>query len=97
MQNLKKMLKNKMLLAVATILVIVVFAVVVNQILVVKKAHSTFDNYYAFRGCVQLLSTTTDSGTCRTGSGQIIKIVEVGNRWYLNGDLPVCWLNRFCF
>jgi hypothetical protein len=69
----------------------------INQWLYLDKAHSTFEDYYAFRGCVQLISTTTDSGMCRDDSGEIIKIVKYQNEWYLDGDLPwACW-SGICF
>ena len=58
--------------------------------LYLQKAHSSFDNYYAFRGCEKLLSRTATDGTCVTHSGQTIRIVESQGRWYLDGDLPAC-------
>ena len=51
-------------------------------------AHSTFQNYYDFRGCVQLLERTDTYGICKTSSGQTIKIVLYDGRWFLDGDLP---------
>jgi len=90
------MLKTrKSKIIVLAILVIIVIAVVIaatNQVIYLRKAHSTFDNYYAFRGCAQLLDKTDTYGTCETNSGQTIKIVEFNNRWYLDGDLPSCWM-----
>ncbi len=56
-----------------------------------RKAHSTFENYYAFRGCAQLLEKNDAYGTCKISSGQVIKIVKYNSRWYLDGDLPTCW------
>ncbi len=53
-----------------------------------NRAHSTFENYYAFRGCKRLLTKTSESGSCITKSGQTIKIVMFNSRWYLDGDLP---------
>lgn len=38
-----------------------------------------------------MISTTTDSGICKIPSGQIIKIVEINNKWYLDGDGPGIW------
>lgn len=55
-------------------------------------AHASFDNYYAFRGCTQLLSRNDTSGTCKTSDGETIEIVSHQGRWYLNGDLPGCFL-----
>ena len=54
-----------------------------------NKAHSTFDNYYSFRGCVELINKTNDYGFCKIDSGQIIKIVKYKEKWYLDGDLPI--------
>jgi hypothetical protein len=68
---------------------------VIHEKLLLTKAHSSFENYYAFRGCAQLVSRTADSGTCLLNSGQTIKIVKFNNKWYLDGDLPLCWRN-FC-
>jgi len=51
-------------------------------------AHSTFENYYKFRGCTELLERTDTYGLCKTGSGQTIKIVKYQGRWFLDGDLP---------
>ena len=67
-----------------------------NYFAYLRKAHSTFDNYYAFRGCTQLLEKTVAYGTCKTSLGKVIKIVKYDNRWYLDGDLPARFLN-ICF
>jgi len=66
-------------------------AFALNQFFILQKAHSTFDNYYAFRGCAQLISTTTTSGVCKTSSGDTITIVEINGKWYLQGDGPGVW------
>ena len=66
-------------------------ALAVEQYFVLQKAHSTFDNYYAFRGCTELISTTTTSGVCKTGSGDTITIVLINGKWYLQGDGPGVW------
>jgi len=65
-------------------------AVAGQQAVVPRKAHSTFENYYAFRGCAQLVERTSDYGVCRLASGKAVKIVRFRGRWYLDGDLPVC-------
>lgn len=64
------------------------------QVLYLSKAHSTFKNYYAFRGCTSLVTKTNDYGICKTSGGQTIKIVKFKNKWYLDGDLPCGFL---CF
>ncbi|MDR3571985.1 MAG: hypothetical protein P4L81_07440 [Candidatus Pacebacteria bacterium] len=77
-----------------------IFAVLVLlyawQFATLQKAHSTFDNYAAFRGCEQITSHTDTQGTCTLASGQSIKMVQVGGRWYLDGDLPTC-IGNVCF
>ena len=85
--NFKKYftLRNVILLG-ALILVMVVFAV--YQIYTLNLAHSTFDNYYKFRGCVQLIEKTDTYGICKLQSGKIIKLVKINNKWYLDGDGP---------
>jgi hypothetical protein len=70
------------------ILIVAAGGLVLEQFLFLQKAHSTFDNYYTFRGCTQLLSTTTNSGVCKTLSGDTITIVEINGKWYLQGDGP---------
>jgi len=76
----------------ALVVIIVVFAI--WQVTLLNKAHSTFENYYNFRGCTQLLDKTDVSGTCLTKSGEAIKIVKFNDKWYLDGDLPCGFL---CF
>lgn len=78
------------------ILLIVLFDVgtysTANYFAYLREAHRTFENYYAFRGCVQLVEKTDTYATCKLTSGKIIKIVKYNNRWYLDGDLPICWM-----
>ena len=78
---------------VAIILLVIIFG---WQFSLLEKAHSTFDNYAAFRGCAQITSQSDTSGTCTLPSGETIKIVKFHGKWYLDGDLPACWLD-FCF
>lgn len=89
-------MKNKWVVFGVLIAIIVIVALGINQILILRNAHSTFDNYYAFRGCTRLISQTDNYGTCELASGKIIKIVKFRDKWYLEGDLPSCWSN-FCF
>lgn len=65
-----------------------------KQIKLLHEAHSTFNNYYAFRGCTKLLKRTDTYGICKTYQEQIIKIIKYNNKWYLDGDLPCGFL---CF
>jgi len=89
--NLKK---RNLLIIIFISVVAVVFVFVIYWVLFLEKAHSTFENYYNFRGCVQLLSKTENYGFCKTASGGIIKIVKFQGKWYLDGDLPCGFL---CF
>lgn len=82
-------------MAIAGLALIIVIAVGVSQVRTVRKAHSSFENYYAFRGCVQLIKRAPDYAICKTASGQTIKIVLYRGKWYLNNDLPTCLFN-FC-
>ncbi len=85
------MLQKKKILSVVALGVILLSVLVLDQYFVLKKAHSSFDNYYAFRGCTQLLTKTPDYATCQIKSGQVIKIVKFNSAWYLDGDLPGQW------
>lgn len=76
------------------ILLIIIFAG--SWWLYLRKAHSTFENYYAFRGCAQLLEKTDDYGVCKLDSGEVIKIVKFKEKWYLDGDLPWACMGRLC-
>lgn len=89
--NMIKSRINRLILIALAIAVIMFFSFSAFWILYLKKAHSSFENYYAFRGCVQLLEKTPDYGTCKISSGQIIKIVKINNQWYLDGDGPGIW------
>ena len=76
-------------ICVTIILLIIILSLGIYWIITLRTAHSTFDNYYNFRGCEQLINKTNDYGFCKTYSGQTIKIVKYNNKWYLDGDLPV--------
>jgi hypothetical protein len=81
-------------------IVLVIAAILVfmmSQWLYLRKAHSTFENYYTFRGCTKLLEKTENEGTCKLASGSVIKIVKFDNKWYLDGDLPWACLGKICF
>jgi hypothetical protein len=84
--------KNLIKVAIAIIVSIAIFGT--YQVVMLEKAHNTFENYYAFRGCTELLEKTDNYGTCKIASGQIIKIVKFEKKWYLDGDLPCGFL---CF
>jgi len=93
-----RILRETLFIIVFVVIFIAVAGVIVfsvSQFYALQKAHSTFDNYYAFRGCVKLIDKTDTYGDCQLNSGEIIKLVEFRGKWYLNGDLPLCWRN-FC-
>lgn len=85
----------KAIIACIVVLAIAGSVFTVWQLRLLNTAHSTFKNYYAFRGCTKLLDRTDTYGTCVTKSGQTIKIVKYEDRWFLDGDLPcrtgICW------
>lgn len=85
---LNKLLQHKLLITALGAAIILLGAIVVLQLHTLNKAHSTFDNYYTFRGCTQLLKRTSTYGICKTGSGKVITIVLYHGKWYLQGDLP---------
>lgn len=89
-----KIKKYKNLIMFTISLILIIFILAIYQIIILRKAHSTFDNYYSFRNCVKLIDRTNDYGTCETTSGKTIKIVKFDNRWFLDGDLPCGFL---CF
>jgi hypothetical protein len=89
-----KIIKYKIPIIIIVLIGLLIFLFGIYQILFLKKAHSTFENYYAFRGCIQLVKKTQDYGLCKINTGKIIKIVKFQNNWYLDGDLPCGFL---CF
>jgi hypothetical protein len=52
-----------------------------------RMAHSSFDNYYKFRGCSQLIEKTDLYAVCKLPNGDTIKLVHVKDKWFLDGDL----------
>jgi hypothetical protein len=91
------MFKNKILWGVIACLVLVGGALALYQNHQLDIAHSTFENYYAFRGCQTLVDRTDTYGDCKLADGSTIKIVKYNNEWYLDGDLPwACITKSFC-
>lgn len=86
---MKFLKKNKQIVIPILLIGVLTLIFAVYQVLYLRKAHSTFENYYAFRGCVKLLKRTSDYGLCKISSGQTIKIVKFQGRWFLDGDLPL--------
>jgi len=79
---------SKILIVVILLLLIVLAFLAIYQVNKLQVAHSTFENYYNFRGCNELINKTEAYGFCYTNSGQTIEIVKYNGKWYLNGDLP---------
>ncbi|MCX6808780.1 MAG: hypothetical protein NTW50_03895 [Candidatus Berkelbacteria bacterium] len=82
------MKQNHSKLKIIIILFVILFCLCGYWVLYLRKAHSTFENYYKFRGCTELLKQAEDYGLCKISSGQTIKIVKYQGKWFLDGDLP---------
>lgn len=82
-------MKTKKKIWVAVIIAaIIIVGLGIWYVFYLKKAHSTFDNYYTFRGCKELILKTDEYGTCKIKDGSTIKIVKYNGKWFLDGDLP---------
>jgi hypothetical protein len=79
---------RKYLIVIAAGIIVLLAFVGITQFITVNKAHSSFDNYYKFRGCTKLISRSDTEATCQLSNGSTIKIVKYHNKWYLDGDLP---------
>ncbi len=55
------------------------------------QAHSSFERYYAFRGCKELVTKTDSDATCKLASGKMIRLVKIDIRWFLENDGPGIW------
>jgi len=78
----------KTLLILLAIIFMILIGIAIYWVLYLNYAHSSFENYYNFRGCVSLINKTVDYGYCRLKSGDVIKLVKYQGRWFLDGDLP---------
>lgn len=85
---------KKNLIIIASLIFVLAIFFGVYQAQMLAKAHNTFENYYSFRGCEKLISRTDTEGVCQLKSGEMIKIVKVDKRWFLDGDLTCGF---FCF
>jgi hypothetical protein len=85
------MFKNKTLWGSIVVLVLIGGAFLGYQVYQTHLAHTTFERYYAFRGCVQLIDKTDTYGDCKLANGSTIKIVLINGKWYLDGDGPGVW------
>ena len=77
--------------------VIALAVLMIWQFVILQKAHSSFANYAAFRGCATITSQTDASGTCALANGKTITIVNFNGRWFLEGDLPWGCFGSFCY
>jgi hypothetical protein len=84
-----RILKNKIFIGIVVCLVFAGGIFALHENTKINLAHSTFENYYAFRGCTQLIDRTDTYGDCKLSNGQTIKIVLYKGAWYLDGDLPM--------
>jgi hypothetical protein len=89
----KKLSLNKILTSVVIIIIISIIILGLCWVNYLKITHSSFENYYKFRNCIQLIEKTDTYGICKISSGKIIKIVKYQDKWYLDGDLPSSGLN----
>ena len=85
------MARRTTLWGVGLLLVVVGGMCVAYQVYATRLAHTTFERYYAFRGCVQLVDRTDTYGDCKLANGQTIKLVLIDGAWYLDGDGPGIW------
>lgn len=78
-------------------IVLVLGACALYQWHYLRVAHSSFEQYYAFRGCKTLVDRTDTYGDCTLADGTSIKIVKYHDKWYLDGDLPwACITKDLC-
>ena len=61
-----------------------------NISLVSQKPMTTDELSHVFLSMLHLL------GYSAISSGNVIKIVKYENKWYLDGDLPMCWFFGIC-
>jgi hypothetical protein len=85
-QQYMEYIKHHRWAQVVAVLVVAVVAVGIWQFFVLRKAHSSFANYAAFRGCATITGQSATSGTCTLGNGQSITMVERNGKWFLQGD-----------
>ncbi|HVY54298.1 MAG TPA: hypothetical protein VHC46_00925 [Thermodesulfobacteriota bacterium] len=64
---------------------------VTYQVYRTNLAHTTFERYYAFRECTELIDRTDTYGDCKLSDGSVIKLVLINGKWYLDGDGPGVW------
>lgn len=80
--------KYNVFLTVALSVFIIFLVFCIWKVLYLRRMHSTFENYYKFRGCRELIEKNDVSAVCRLSDDKLIKIVKYKDRWFLDGDLP---------
>ncbi len=95
-QQYMEYIKNHRWIQIVLAILAVLFIVCVWQFATLRIAHSSFDNYAAFRGCEHVTNQTDTSGTCTLANGQSITMVQYRGKWYLQGDLPPLCFGNFC-
>jgi hypothetical protein len=78
-------------IVIITIIIAIVLNIVISQLVITRNAHSSFENYYKYRGCSELISKSASSALCNLPSGETIKLVEVKGKWYTDGDPQSSW------
>jgi len=84
-------LRKHVLLAAFLCIGLFAFFFIVKTIVQTNDAHTTFEKYYAFRGCATLIAKTDTSADCALANGNRIKMVLYQGKWYLDGDVPTGW------
>jgi hypothetical protein len=85
------MLNNKIFLSVVGPVVFAGVLFLGNQVYATNLAHTTFERYYEYRGCTELLDRTDTYGDCKLADGKTIRLVLINDKWYLEGDGPGVW------
>ena len=77
-------------LVISLVLFLLISSFVGFQVATTYEAHATFEGYCHWRG-LEVLNKSSDYGYCADPNGNTYKMVMVGGRWYLDGDLPNGW------
>ena len=85
------MLNNKIPWVIISVVLIIGGFLLTYQVYRTNFAHTTFERYYAFRGCTQLIDRADTYGDCKLSDGSVIKLVLINGKWYLDGDGPRVW------
>ena len=91
LRDMKLDTKQRKVVQILIALLVLGIAFCAYYLLMLDKAHSTLQNYADFRGCVSLNKVTATSAECTLNTGQTIQLVQINNKWYLDGDGPGVW------